>query len=411
MKEKKRQLRKHQAFATGLFLLMALLYIVFLYAQKHSSATWLGYAKAFSEAALVGALADWFAVTALFKHPLGLKIPHTNLIESNQNVLGENLGSFVTENFLTPTTIRPYIERLDVARFLADGLEKEENKQLLETEICLLIERLVSKVDKQALLEKLTAQAQARLDSIPLHHFAAQILTYTIEKKEPDALLHFLIPKIQEYVARNQESIYQAVIDRKPFLALLGGKAVTHQLVVGIAAFLEAVANNPEHPVRMALYEKLNHLVSDLTTNPYWEAKLKELLKSYLTHERLTNYAEDFYDSLQRTLVTQLQTPQSTFRLFIHSRITDLQGSLKNDEIFRHKINAGIRVTLYKLVLKNANEMGALIENTVKHWDGRELSEKLELEVGKDLQFIRINGTLIGGLVGLILYTITHFLF
>ena len=118
--EKKQSLVKHKSIATGLFVLMALLYAAMVYLSKQSEAEWIGYVEAFSEAAMVGALADWFAVTALFRYPLGLKIPHTNLIERSKNSIGDNLGSFVTNNFLTSTNIRPYIEKLDVVKFVAD---------------------------------------------------------------------------------------------------------------------------------------------------------------------------------------------------------------------------------------------------------------------------------------------------
>src|SRR5690606_18921253 len=129
--QKRHQLRKYKTFATGLFVLMAVIFIVTTYLQKQDSSHWIGYVRAFSEAAMVGALADWFAVTALFHHPLGLKIPHTNLIQNKKDQIGDNLGSFVVSNFLSPQSIRPYIKKLAVAVFVGEWLSKNRNQQLL----------------------------------------------------------------------------------------------------------------------------------------------------------------------------------------------------------------------------------------------------------------------------------------
>lgn len=410
MTDKKKQLRKHQAIATGLFAVMALLYIVLLFLQKHQPQPWIGYVKAFCEAAMVGALADWFAVTALFRHPLGLKIPHTNLIESSQASIGENLGDFVTENFLTPKNIRPYIERLDLATFVANWIEKKDNQLTIENEACHVIEHIISKIDEDVLLKYLTQKAENAIQEIPLQNIASQGILYALENKELDRLLDLLIPQIHNYIDNNKEEIYQTIIERKPILGLIGGKSITNQIITGLHSFLEDISESPNHKIKIEIYEKLADLAIEINDSSEWKEKFDTILSQFLTPDKIEKYTQDFYVSIKNSLISQLKDDTSTLRQYIRNGISDLEQTLKKDKTLQDKINSAIRLSLYKMALNNASEVGTIIKTTVEQWDGKELSEKLELEVGKDLQYIRINGTIIGGLVGLLIYTITHFL-
>lgn len=408
MIDKKKQLLKHQAIATGLFVAMALLYIVMLYLQKQQTQFWIGYVKAFSEAAMIGALADWFAVTALFRHPLGLKIPHTNLIENSQKSIGKNLGGFITENFLTPKNIRPYLERLDVTSFASDWIEKKENQATIENEVCQIIEHIITRIEEESLVKYLSQKAANAIHDIPLQNIASQGILYILEKKELERLFVLLTPQIHSYIDNNKEEIYQAIIDRKPILGLIGGKSITNQIITGLHSFLDDITESPNHKIKVEIYDKLANLAVEMNNSTEWKEKLNTILSPFLTADKIEKYAQDFYTSIKTNLLNQLKDNTSSLRYYIRNGILDLKETLKNDKQLQHKINAAVRLSLYKLALKNAKEIGSIIENTVEQWDGKELSEKLELEVGKDLQYIRINGTLIGGLVGVLIYFITN---
>ena len=145
--QKKQQLRQYKTLATGLFILMMMTFIAMTILQKQSQSHWIGYIRAFSEAAMVGALADWFAVTALFNYPLGVKIPHTNLIENSKEKIGDNLGNFVVDNFLSPENIRPYIQKLKVSVYVGDWLSKERNQDVLINELSSIIKDIVNKLE------------------------------------------------------------------------------------------------------------------------------------------------------------------------------------------------------------------------------------------------------------------------
>ncbi|MDM1045272.1 DUF445 family protein [Myroides sp. 1354] len=406
MTDKKAQLQLHKRIATGLFLLMAGIYLGMVYALKHNPASWMGYVKAFSEAAMVGALADWFAVTALFKHPMGIKIPHTNLIENKKNDIGDNLGSFVTDNFLTPATIRPYIDKLQLAHFLSTWLNQPKNQLLLERELIFLLQSIVKDLDEKRIIDFLTQKAQQGIDQINTQQLLAQGIHYAVEQNEHNRLITLVLPKIQVYIDNHREEIYNQIVEKKPLLGLVGGKTVTNQLIKGLHAFLEDIQTNEQHKVREEVTLQLTQLIQEIATSPTWKAKLHDLLHQFVTAEVIHQYLTDFWQTSKKTLLDQLQEENSTLRIYIKNSIQSLGQQLEQDTDLQERLNQWTQVTLYRLALRNTQEVSTLIRNTVDQWDGRELSDKLELEVGKDLQFIRINGTL----VGLLIYCLTQFL-
>ncbi len=410
MADKKAQLRLHKRIATGLFLAMAVVYLSMVYFLKHTPMSWMGYVKAFSEAAMVGALADWFAVTALFRHPMGIKIPHTNLIENKKNDIGDNLGNFVTDNFLTPTSIRPYINKLEVATFLSNWLKQPKSQQLIEREIGFLIQTILTDLDEKKVIDFLSQKAQQGLDQIQWQQLIAQGLQFAIDQNEPNRLITLVLPKIQVYVEEHRTEIYDQIIEKKPLLGLIGGKTVTNQLIKGLQAFLADIEQDEQHKVRQEISLQLHQLAQDIASSPTWKNKIRETIHQFITEDILNQYLTDFWNSSKQAILQQLEAVDSPLRAYIRQAIQSVAKSLEQDRELQQRLNQWTQVTLYRLALRNTQEVGTLIRTTVDQWDGRELSDKLELEVGKDLQFIRINGTLVGGLVGLLIYCITQFL-
>ncbi|WP_267740419.1 DUF445 domain-containing protein [Myroides injenensis] len=408
MSDKKAQLRKHKRIATGLFIIMVIVYFAMVYAIKHNPSAWMGYVKAFSEAAMVGALADWFAVTALFKHPMGLSIPHTNLIENSKNKIGDNLGDFVTDNFLTSENIRPYVEKVDLATIISNWLNQSSNQIILENEIATLAKNIITDLKDDTVVHFLSNKANEGIQSINIQSFVSQGLMYAIEKGEHNRLIDVIIPKAQVYVEEHRDDIYQAIVEKKPLLALVGGKAVTAQLVNGINTFLSDIADNRNHKLRKEITLRLEMLAVEIEASEKWKLKFQEILSQFITQETIEIYIRDFWNSTKVTIIEQLDDNDSILRNYIRKSLANIAIELQENNELKTKINKWIQHTIYRLALKNTKEVGKLIRNTVDRWDGRELSDKLELEVGKDLQFIRINGTLVGGLVGLLIYITTH---
>lgn len=402
------QLRKHKRIATGLFFLMAVVYGLMVYLQHQNPQSWMGYVEAFAEAGMVGALADWFAVTALFRHPLGIPIPHTNLIERKKNDLGENLGKFVKDNFLNPENIRPYIEKLDVVKFVSDWLNKPSSKEVLEVEIINLIKKIIQDLDDEEVENFMANKSAEILKSIDYQKITSSGIHYMIEKGEHIKLLETLLPQIKEYIDESQQLIRDRISENRPFISFLAGKRISRELSDGLSAFIEEIEVNKEHFIRQKLTQNLEEFAEELLISEKWNEKFEQLKNELISAENLRNYTDDAWDSIKKMLWQNIEEPNSSLKNYLHKNIEKLAENLNNDEELGLRINKWIRHFLYRMILKNRTEVEQLISSTVSGWEGKELSDKLELEVGKDLQFIRINGTLVGGLVGLIIYTITQ---
>lgn len=405
---KKEQLKRHKQIATGLFVLMALIYVLMIYLSKHNFKNWMGYVEAFSEAGMVGALADWFAVTALFKYPLGIKIPHTNLINNNKDSLGKNLGDFVSENFLNSETIRPYIERVDIASYLQKWLSVSKNRQKTQNEIQNIIRNIVSKIDDQEVSQLLSRKGKEIINEINIQNLVSKGLFHAIENNEHNRLISLILPEAKNYVENNKEAIYAKVVEKNPILGLIGGKAVTNQLISGIISFFDDIQNNSSHSIRNEITSKLIEITEDIKTSPDWKIRFEDLKSKFITDEKIKEYADNLWFNLKNSILDKINENDSVLNKYIEKYITEISSNIESNQETKQKINKTVQQFIYKLALKNSSEIGNIITKTVKDWDGKELSNKLELEVGKDLQYIRINGTLVGGLVGLIIYFITN---
>ena len=407
---KRKQLRKYKAFATGLFLLMAIVFVVSTILQKTNDSHWIGYVRAFSEAAMVGALADWFAVTALFNYPLGLRIPHTNLIENSKERIGDNLGNFVVENFLSPQNIRPYILKIKVSNFVGEWLSKENNQHKLIQESSDIILNIVNKLEEKSVTRFIANKMSEMASEININTVIGNGLEYVIEKNEHQKLVSNLSGQIKNIDNENQEMVRERV--KKESHALIPkfvDDTIAEKITTGLANFFDEVENDADHSIRHEITAKLYSFAEDLKENPKWKEEFQDLKSNFLKEDQLNKYAADIWISIKKNIISELTKDDSYVKKYIQKNLNELAFNLQNDEKLQYKIDHWLRTTAYKYILKNTHQFSSLISSTVGNWEGKELSQKLELEVGKDLQFIRVNGTLVGGLVGLIIYTISHF--
>lgn len=409
--DKAKQLKQHKQLATGLFLLMLALYIITTWLVHNRSILVLEGIRAFAEAAMVGALADWFAVTALFHHPLGLPIPHTNLIENSKKTIGDNLGNFVVSNFLTAANIRPYIEKINVSVFAGQWLEKNKNKQILIAEIARLLNDIVIKMDAQTISTFMAKKGTELLDEVKLNVVVSNALSYFIDKNEHEQLVTLLAGKIKNYIIENGTLVKEKVKEESYFfIPKFVDKALAEKITSGLANYFGEMEQDKNNRVRLEINQQLHKFIESLKTGDKWEKEFHDLKKGLLTEDKLTEYASALWQSLKNNLVQELSNNESSLLKYFAKTIDELTANLKTDVLLQQKINGWVRYNAYNYMLRNAEQVGTLISDTVGNWQGRELSQKLELEVGKDLQFIRINGTIVGGLVGLLIFLLTHLL-
>ena len=406
---KKQQLRKYKSIATGLFVLMAVVFVAMTILQKTNDSHWIGYVRAFAEAAMVGALADWFAVTALFNYPLGLKIPHTNLIQNSKDKIGDNLGSFVVDNFLAPQNIRPYILKLKVSNFVGEWLSKEQNQNILVKEGSEMVLNIVNKLDDEAVVKFISSKVSEMTSELKINQLVGNGLEYLVDRNEHEKIVTNLSKQVKEYVAQHQDIVRDRV--KKESFSLIPkfvDDAIADKITQGLANYFEEMEVNENHSLRLDITNKLYEFSRDLKTER-WKSDFDQFKNQFLQGDKLDGYALDIWTSIKKTIVEELSKEQSSVKAYLFKNLQELSENLQHDEKLQHKIDHWIRVTAYKYILRNTHQFGNLISSTVGNWEGEELSKKLELEVGKDLQFIRINGTLVGGLVGLVIYTIAHF--
>jgi len=407
---KRKQLRKYKAFATGLFVLMAIVFIITTILQKTNDSHWIGYVRAFSEAAMVGALADWFAVTALFRHPLGLPIPHTNLIENSKQRLGDNLGSFVVSNFLSPQNIRPYIQKIKISNFVGEWLSKEKNQEVLIRNLSDIVLDILNKLDDSEVSQFISKKVSEMTDTIKLNALLGNGINYLLDKKDHQKIITNLSKQIKDYIIENDEMIQDRVKKGSySFIPSFVDNKIAEKIASGLSDFFKEVEEDPEHEIRGLITKRIYEFSTELKDDPKWEDEFKTIKNDLLKNDKLNEYSIDIWISIKNTLTKELQEDQSSLKNYLSKNLNEFSQNLKTDENLQNKIDHWVRVTAYKYILKNTHQFGDLISSTVGNWQGKELSEKLELEVGKDLQFIRVNGTLVGGLVGLIIYTISNF--
>ena len=408
--EKKIQLRNYKMFATGLFALMAVIFVVMTILEKKNPAHWIGYIRAFSEAAMVGALADWFAVTALFHYPLGIRIPHTNLIENSKERIGDNLGNFVVENFLSPQNIRPYIQKLKISSFVGDWLSKQRNQENLMKELSNIVLNILNKLDDTEVVNFIGKKAKEMTDDVKINEIIGNGLDYVLDKNDHQRFITNLSKQIKEYVLNNQKMVKERVKSESFFLIpKFVDDGIAEKITKGLSNYFEEVELDENHSLRAEITQKLYEFSKEIQTEEKWVEEFRTIKNDFLKEEKIQLYSTDIWNSIKKSLSKELEEEQSALKNYLRKNLAELSENLKTDEKFQNKIDNWVRVTAYKYILKNTHQFGALISSTVGNWEGKELSEKLELEVGKDLQFIRVNGTIVGGFVGLIIYTVTEF--
>ncbi|SIS65616.1 Uncharacterized membrane-anchored protein YjiN, DUF445 family [Kaistella chaponensis] len=408
--EKKIQLRNYKMFATGLFVLMAVIFVVMTILEKKNPAHWIGYIRAFSEAAMVGALADWFAVTALFHYPLGIRIPHTNLIENSKERIGDNLGNFVVENFLSPQNIRPYIQKLKISNFVGDWLSKERNQENLMKELSNIVLNILNKLDDTEVVNFIGKKAKEMTDDVKINEIIGNGLDYVLDKNDHQRFITNLSKQIKEYVLNNQKMVKERVKSESFFLIpKFVDDGIAEKITKGLSNYFEEVELDENHSLRAEITQKLYEFSKEIQTEEKWVEEFRTIKNDFLKEEKIQQYSTDIWNSIKKSLSKELEEEHSALKNYLRKNLAELSENLKTDEKFQNKIDNWVRVTAYKYILKNTHQFGALISSTVGNWEGKELSEKLELEVGKDLQFIRVNGTIVGGFVGLIIYTVTEF--
>jgi uncharacterized membrane-anchored protein YjiN (DUF445 family) len=293
---------------------------------------------------------------------------------------------------------------------VGDWLSKTRNQENLVKELSHIVLDILHKLDDAAVVHFIGNKAKEMSDDLKINRIVGNSIEYVLDKKDHQKMITNLSRQIKDYVINNQDIVKERVKKESYFLIpKFVDDTIAEKITGGLSKFFEEVESDPEHSLRAEITKKLYAFSADIQSEAKWEDEFRSIKNNFLKEEKLTQYSKDIWISIKKSLSKELEEDGSALKTYLRKNLTELSQNLQTDEKLQYKIDHWVRVTAYKYILKNTHQAASLISSTVGNWQGKELSEKLELEVGKDLQFIRVNGTLVGGLVGLIIYTITNF--
>ncbi|GAA3766172.1 DUF445 domain-containing protein [Flavobacterium ginsengiterrae] len=396
---KVKALRRMQGTALGLLGFAVLLFIIAIYFK-------IPILQAFSEAAMVGGIADWFAVVALFRHPLGIPIWHTAIIPTKKNEIGENLGNFVSEEFLNREKLEIKLDEFNFALKASDWLSQQENSNKVANVVAVnLIPGILKAIKDEDIKRFIQVQFKEKLEGVNLGNWVAVALEPLQKGDLKNQMLTNLLEVMSSELTNNKDLIRQKVKASTPFLSFgLADKSITEGVFNGLQDFLDE-AKKPESTVRLKIDEYIFNFLEKVKNSEEMRIKINDMILGFIGKKEVQDYINGIWDEIKLSITTDLNKgDESSIKNSIAGLIQTFGNGLKEDPVMFEKINSFIKNDLLSVLLNNKKVIGDLISSTVKSWDGKEVSEKLELEIGKDLQYIRINGTLVGGIIGLIIY-------
>lgn len=399
----RRRLRRMKMVPLALLLLMAVIFALTL----NRPGVW-AYVHAFSEAAMVGALADWFAVTALFRHPLGIPIPHTAIIRRRKDEIGDSMARFVADHFLIPEAIRSKLAQANLARLLSQWLGRRETRESLGGNLAQFIAWLADAAGQEEVQAFLLRLARRQIEGLPVTRIAGRTLQVLTDSGRHRGLVTEVLRFLMVLLHDNRERIRQQVRSESPWwLPGFVDDAILKQMLDRIETLLLEMSLDDDHELRHALDRWLAEVADALESDPVLAERVNDALQGFLAHPQLGDYWLQIWRDFSRGLAQQAEQPDSDLRRALDTFLLSLATELSSDEAMRGRINAWMERAAVALVAEHRHAIASLISDTVASWDSEDTSNRVELAIGRDLQFIRINGTLVGGLVGLIIHALT----
>lgn len=401
-------LKKMRWIATGLLLAMA---GVFVLARLHeASHPAVGFVRAFAEAALVGALADWFAVTALFKHPLGLPIPHTAIIQKNKDRIGTSVANFLEHNFMTRAVVSGELSRLDFVGAVSSWLALEKNSTSVARQITGSIPAALRLIDDRQIAEFIRALFASGMRQVRAAPILADALSYLLADRRHQELFDHLLTMVAAALEKNHTLIRQKIHEHSPrWLPRTVDDQFFIRLLDGIGSVIDDM-RQPESEWRDRFQAAVMDLVHELRTSPHYEQRITALIQSGVAHPDFKALIDRLWIDLRLRLVEDINAADSRVTAQLARAIAATGIALQNEPQVRAKLNDWLREWISDAVVRQRHTIAALIEKVIQQWDAETVSQKFEHYVGRDLQYIRINGTVVGGLVGVLLHVISMML-
>ena len=399
------------------FLIAAIVIYALAQMLMSRSPAW-GYVAAFAEAAMIGAIADWFAVVALFRHPLGIPVMHTAIIPTKKIEIAENLGEFIVTHFVTADSISARVRNHDPARKLADWLLQSNGHPKLAGMLIETVAAVIGMLDNTKMRAFIRDSARQKLSKVDVSSLAGTILDSLVAEQRHQELLNAALtsarekldaPEIHEKIA----SLLNDMLDLHP------KKFFGHTLRAIVASMVPRMVDNlqkkslevhddPEHPWRALLDRHVHDFIARLKQDPDWHMQIEQAKTRLLDDARLIDYLEGLWDDAKARMLEDIGKPDSTLSQHLQDIALKLGQKLATDTELRDWLNQRILAEIPALVERYRGGIASFITQEVSTWPDQQLTRRVELAIGRDLQFIRINGTLVGGIVGLVIYTVTQ---
>jgi uncharacterized membrane-anchored protein YjiN (DUF445 family) len=405
--ERRRALRRMKAVALGALVFMAVAFVIAFALQERVG--WLAYVRAAAEGGMVGALADWFAVTALFRRPLGLPIPHTAIIPSRKDEIGRTLGEFVETNFLAGDVVRTKLSSTPIARRAGEWLREPEHAERVAGEGATVATAVLNALSDDDVRDLISDLAREHLLSPEWGTPAGAWLQKIVETDAHHGAVDLAVDSIATWLHANASAFTGLISRRLPsWVPKLAHRFVDDTAYNEAVKFVHAVQADPQHPARLAIDGYLSRLADNLQHDPVTRARLENAKASLFDSPRVGALAAEAWNTAKNGLLAALADPQSGLRRRSVQALQEVGQRLTTDTALQHRVDTWVSDAAVFLVERYRHDIASIITDTVERWDPAETTEKIELMVGRDLQYIRLNGTVVGALAGLVIFTIAH---
>ena len=398
--------RPMRALATAMLAGMAALFVATTGLDAQHPA-W-GFVRAFAEAGLVGGIADWFAVTALFRHPLGIPIPHTAIVPKNKDRIGDALASFLRDNFLTPTVVARRMRNLDVAGAVGRFLAQPPGEGRLRQGGSRLLADILEALDQERLGGMVKTALAQRIRSIEIAPLLGQTLEAAITSERHVPMVDSIVSWAGRTLDANEDLIRDMVHQRAGrFLRMVGlDEKLADAIVDGLRKLTIDMAVDPDHPIRAKAEEGLANLARDLQHDPDTRARVEAWKSDMVENEAVSAWLDGVWEKARAGLLKGARDPEAALAGKFGEALRQLGETLQAEPKLKAALNQFARRATVGIVASYGDGIVTLVSETVRSWDATTVSDRLEGAVGRDLQYIRINGTLVGGLVGLVIHSI-----
>ncbi|GAA4295426.1 DUF445 domain-containing protein [Streptomyces venetus] len=407
--EKQRGVRRMKLTATALLIFVAVVYILAKWAQNSGAGPWAGYVAAAAEAGMVGALADWFAVTALFRHPLGIPIPHTAIIPTKKDQLGVSLGEFVGENFLSEDVVRQRLRAVGIGSRLGSWLAVPEHADRVTAELSTALRGALTVLrdsDVQAVVgEAITRRANAQEIGPGIGKMLEKVVADGGHKRVVDLVVN----RAHDWLVLHRDEVMDAVEGGAPgWTPKFVDKKVGERVYKELLRFATEMRDMPAHPARGALDRFLTDFASDLQSDTDTRARVERLKGEVLGRGEVQDLIASAWTAVRSMIVAAAEDERSELRLRVRASLLSLGSRMAGERKVQDKVDGWVEGAAVYVVTTYRKEITSLITDTVASWDAEHTTRKIEANIGRDLQFIRINGTVVGSLAGLLIYTVSH---